>query len=71
MYSCEWWTEYSDVLESNLTVQGVGCVNQEYCLGVAGVKGGSHGVHGSFDARNLSPAHLETAGGILDVGFHP
>ena len=64
MYSCEWWTEYSDVLESNLTVQRIECVggvNQEYRLGVAGVKGGSHSVHGSFDARNLSPAHLETA----------
>ena len=42
-------------------IEWVGGVNQEYCLSVAGVKGGSHGVHGSFDARNLSPAHLETA----------
>ena len=38
-------TEPSDVMESNLTVQGIECVsgiNQEHCFGVTGVKGGSH-----------------------------
>ena len=50
-------------MESNLTVQGIECVggfNQEYYFGVAGAKGGSDSVHFSFDARNLSPTHLET-----------
>ena len=39
-------TEPSDVMESNLTVQGIECVsgiNQEHGFGVTGVKGGSHG----------------------------
>ena len=50
-------------MESNLTVQGIECVggfNQEYYFGVAGAKGGSDSVHCSFDARNLSPTHVET-----------
>ena len=57
-------TEPSDVMESNLTVQGIECVsgiNQEHCFGVTGVKGGSHGAHCNFDARYLFPKYLDTA----------
>ena len=57
-------SEPPDVLESNLTVQGIECVggfNQEHCFGVTGVKGGSYCVQCSFDARNLSPRHLEAS----------
>ena len=48
-------------LESNLTVEFVGGFDQEYCFGVAGVKGGSDSMHCSFDARNLSPTYLEAS----------
>ena len=56
--------ESSDVLESNLTVQGIECVggvNQEYCLGVAGVKGGSHGVH-ALNKRSMTVNLMDPGG---------
>ena len=44
-------------------VQRVECisgVNKEHCFSVSGISD-SHSMHCSFDAENLSPAHLEIA----------
>ena len=53
-----------------MTVQGnkcIGGVNKEHSFGVIGFKSRFHSMNYSFNTRNLSPAHLETARGFLDV----